>query len=82
VKLSPQAQRELNRLHGSTYTRLESAIDQLAENPRPPGCRKMVGLVNEWRIRVGSYRIIYTIDDKARQVLIHRVGHRRDIYSS
>jgi mRNA interferase RelE/StbE len=69
VNLSPQAQ-------------LESTIDGLAKNPRPPGCRKMVSLVNKWRIRVGAYRVIYAIDDTARQVLIRRVGHRRDVYGS
>ena len=82
VKLSPSIQRQLRHLHSDIYARLESAIDGLAEEPRPPGCRKMAGNINEWRIRVGSYRIIYTIDDSARQVLIRGIGHRRDVYRS
>ena len=80
VQLSPSAQRQLGRLSGETHRRLESVMDELARNPRPLGCRKMVDSVNEWRIRVGAYRIIYTIDDAERQILIRRIGHRRDVY--
>ncbi len=82
VKLSPRAQRELNSFWGDTDLRLKSAVDKLANNPRPPGCRKMAGRANEWRIPAGVYRIVYTIDDSALQVLIRRVGHRRDVYDS
>lgn len=65
---------------GNIYLRLKSSIDELSNNPRPPGCRKMAGRTNEWRIRVGAFRIIYTIDDAAREVRIRKIGHRRDVY--
>lgn len=80
VKVSPRARRTLDGLRGNIYLRLKSAIDELANNPRPPGCRKMAGRVNEWRIRVGVFRIIYTIDDVARELRIREIGHRRDVY--
>ncbi|MBI3660078.1 type II toxin-antitoxin system RelE/ParE family toxin [Candidatus Acetothermia bacterium] len=80
IKLSLHAQRQLNRYHGKSYARLQSAIDALADNPRPPGCRKMKGRSSEWRIRVGVYRIVYTIDDEVHQVEVHRLGHRREVY--
>ena len=80
VKVSPRVRRTLDGLRGNVYLRLKSAIDELANNPRPPGCRKMAGRVNEWRIRVGAFRIIYTIDDVARELRIREIGHRRDVY--
>jgi len=80
VKLTSHALKELDRLRGDTYKRLESAINDLSENPRPAGCCKLENSVNQWRIRVGEYRIIYTIDDTIKEVIIYRIGHRRSIY--
>jgi mRNA interferase RelE/StbE len=48
--------------------------------PRPPGCKKLSGSQNEWRVRVGDYRILYEIDDRIRRVRIYAIGHRREIY--
>jgi mRNA interferase RelE/StbE len=56
------------------------AIRALATNPRPRGCRKIVGSVADWRVRVGEYRIVYEIDDARRTVRIMYVRHRRDAY--
>jgi mRNA interferase RelE/StbE len=52
----------------------------LADNPRPPGCRKLVGSKNDWRIRVGDCRVLYEIADAIRVVRVNRVRHRRDAY--
>jgi len=53
----------------------------LAANPRPPGCRKLQGSGrDDYRLRVGNYRVLYEVDDKARAVRIMRVRHRRDVY--
>ncbi|MFH0351856.1 MAG: type II toxin-antitoxin system RelE/ParE family toxin [Chromatiales bacterium] len=57
-----------------------AAIQALARNPRPPGCRKLTGTENDWRIRVGDYRVIYAIADVIRVVRVHRVRHRREAY--
>lgn len=62
------------------YTKLVSQhIEQLAENPRPPGVKKLRDR-DDYRLRVGPYRILYVIDDKVRVVTIYRVKHRREAY--
>lgn len=55
-------------------------IQNLKVNPRSRGCKKLEGRINEYRIRFGKYRIIYTINDKEKIVLIIRVGQRKEIY--
>jgi len=57
-----------------------AAIQRLAKNPRPTGCRKLAGTDNDWRIRVGEYRVIYEIADAIRVVRVNRVRHRREVY--
>jgi len=59
--------------------RVRAAIAALAENPRPQGCIKLTDR-DGWRIRVGSYRVIYEISDGQLLVTVIRVGNRRDIY--
>jgi mRNA interferase RelE/StbE len=55
------------------------AIDGLATNPRPPGAAKLAGR-DDFRIRVGDYRIVYAVDDRERLVIVARIAHRRDVY--
>lgn len=62
------------------HARLRVAIDGLAENPRPPGCVKLQGGDELFRVRVGDYRIVYQIQDAVLVVLVVQVGHRREIY--
>ena len=57
-----------------------TAIQALATNPRPPGCRKLEGSKHDWRIRVGDYRVVYEIADQIRVVRVNRVRHRREVY--
>jgi hypothetical protein len=57
-------------------------IESLAASRRPPGCKKLKGGDNEWRIRVGDYRIVYEIDDTAKAVDVTRIAHRREAYMS
>jgi mRNA interferase RelE/StbE len=81
VFLSARAQSELKALHREIVKRLDQHIAELSNNPRPPGCKKLRSKTPEgWRIRVGAYRILYQIDDQAKRVLIHRIGHRRNVY--
>lgn len=61
-------------------TNVIAAMRELAANPRPPGCRKLVGGKNDWRNRVGDYRVVYEIADAIRVVRINRVRHRRENY--
>ena len=59
--------------------RIIRRIGQLADNPRPPGSRKLSGH-DKYRIRQGVYRIVYGIDDVEIVVLVVKVGHRKDVY--
>jgi len=80
VFLERAAERDLRRLSPDVHDRVIEANQNLAGNPRPPGCRKLVGTANDWRIRVGDYRIIYEIADAIRVVRVNRVRHRREVY--
>ena len=79
VEITRRAQKELAELPSESYRRVRSAIQALAASPRPPGAAKLVGREG-WRIRVGDYRVLYTINDEAKLVIVVHVGHRRDVY--
>ncbi len=79
IRILRRAQKALARLPKRDYERVRDAIRALAENPRPPGARKLTDREG-WRIRVGSYRVIYEIDDANRIVTVLDIGHRGDIY--
>ena len=80
VYIERAAENDLKRLPTATFHRIIPQIRALAENPRPSGCRKITGSKNDWRIRVGDYRVLYVIDEKTRAVRIMRVRHRREVY--
>lgn len=80
VFLERAAEKDLGRLSARLHDRVIAAIQRLAKNPRPTGCRKLAGTENDWRIRVGEYRIIYEIADANRVVRVNRVRHRREVY--
>lgn len=80
VLLERLAERDLRRLADDMHDRVIEAIQSLADDPRPPGCRKLAGTKDDWRIRVGDYRVVYEIADVVRIVRVHRVRHRRDVY--
>ena len=80
VLLERGAERDLGRLSTEVHERVVVAIKGLAVNPRPPACRKLTGTKNDWRIRVGDYRVIYEIADELGIVRINRVRHRREVY--
>ena len=74
-----RADKQLQRLQPVDYRRIKQHIDALADDPRPPGIKKLTGQEG-YRLRVGTYRILYDIDDEARLVTVYRVKHRRDVY--
>jgi len=80
VKYTPAASRQIGRLNKELQARLKPKIAKLAENPRPPGYKKLKSFDNHYRIRVGDYRVIYEIHDDVLLVLIVKVGPREDIY--
>lgn len=59
--------------------RVREAIDALAVEPRPRGATKLVG-TDDFRVRVGDYRIVYAVEDADRTVLVARIAHRREVY--
>ncbi len=80
VYLEGAAERDLKRLTGEIFHRIVETLKGLRENPRPPNCRKITSSKNDWRIRVGSYRVIYEIDDKNKAIKILRIRYRREAY--
>ena len=79
IRLHRDAARAFRRLHGPLRDRIRDAIDALAEEPRPRGAVKLAGR-DDYRVRVGDYRIVYAVDDAQRLVLVAKVAHRRDVY--
>jgi len=80
VEVKPSAKKELERLSHQVIARITRRLEALAGNPRPPGCKKLKGGDNEWRIRVGDYRVVYTIDDQELLVQATRIRHRSEVY--
>ena len=80
LEIKSSAQRELNRLDNELFARIDRKILALADNPRPAGCKKLRGRKDQWRIRVGDWRVVYIIDDTRTLVSITRVAHRREVY--
>ncbi len=78
--MSRTATKELADLPVVVVNRIVPAIKKLGENPRPPGCKKLKGGQDTWRIRIGDYRVVYIIEDVIRIVDVRSVGHRKDIY--
>jgi len=59
---------------------VSSQIESLGYAPRPAGCKKLKGYKDQWRVRVGDWRVVYVIDDSAKLISITRVAHRSQVY--
>jgi len=81
IDFKPAALRQFARLSRKVQHRLKPRIDALAEDPRPPGAKKLSGREPFYRIRVGDYRVVYRIQDQEGLVLVLRVAHRKEAYS-
>ena len=79
ILIKPSASKELDSIPKTDLKRIVKRIQNLSEIPRPSGCEKLSG-EDRYRVRQGPYRIVYSIDDKSREVLIVKVGHRREVY--
>ena len=80
IILSRSAVKEFETLPGNVIERVRQKIRSLASNPRQTGVKKLHGRP-DYRVRVGDYRILYTIDDGEKIVDISAIGHRSDVYS-
>jgi len=79
VSIKRSAEREMDTLPSQVLKRVARTILGLEDEPRPSGCKKLRG-VDEYRLRIGPYRVLYTVDDTIRSVEIVAVGHRREVY--
>lgn len=79
IEVRPAALRALRRIDRQDQPRIQAAITLLAQDPRPPGAKALRGR-DGLRVRVGSYRIVYTVDDGLLVVVVVTLGHRGDVY--
>jgi mRNA interferase RelE/StbE len=80
VSILPAALRQLADLPRADRRRISHKIDRLAVDPRPSGVKCLQGKREYLRLRTGDYRIIYTVDDGRLEILIIKIGHRREVY--
>lgn len=80
INVNRAAQKDIRALDEKIRVRVIQSIRLLAAEPRPPGCRKLAGAINRWRIRSGDYRVIYSIEDEDRRVEIVATRHRSKAY--
>jgi mRNA interferase RelE/StbE len=80
IEWKQSARKELRRLQKFEIARILRAVEGLADEPRPGGCRKLAGADINYRIRVGDIRVIYSVLDDRLAVHIIRVGHRGRVY--
>lgn len=79
IRIRRSAEKEIRDLPRDVRLRVVNRISSLASDPRPKGCEKLAA-ADGYRIRVGAYRVVYTIEDRVLLVEIVRVAHRRDVY--
>jgi mRNA interferase RelE/StbE len=79
VVIEKQAQKQLAKIPPPYYQNIITALENLADDPRPHGYKKLKGRP-AFRIRVADYRIIYSIKDNMLVVFILMIGHRKDVY--
>jgi mRNA interferase RelE/StbE len=80
LRLARSARKELEALSDAMLARVARQLDSLSAQPRPPGCKKLRGAQDLWRVRVGSFRIIYRIDDTAQLIEVQAIRDRKDAY--
>jgi mRNA interferase RelE/StbE len=82
IKFKASAAKEFRKLSSSIQKRIRASINALKTEPRPSGVTKLKGSDQLYRIRIGDYRVVYSIDDAIKIILITRVRHRRDAYDA
>jgi len=80
ISFARSARKELEHLSGDVAERILTKIELLAANPRPVGVIKLHGQKNLWRMRVGDYRVVYSIDDFSKMIDVSVIRHRRNVY--
>ena len=80
LEISRTAEKQLRKLPAEERRRVARAMLALGEEPHPPGARKLSGYDDVFRIRVGVYRIIYSVSGRSLVIIILKIGHRKDVY--
>jgi mRNA interferase RelE/StbE len=80
ITFKPSASNDIESLPVEISLRILSDIEKLKYNPRPFGCKKIVGSRNDWRIRIGNYRVLYEVDDVEKRIRVFRIKHRKEAY--
>ena len=82
VRLKASAAKEIQSIEPKKVRRrIVERIGRLSEDPRPPGCEKLSGHSEQYRVRQGAYRIVYLIEDDVLIVFVVKVGHRSTVYT-
>ena len=79
LRILQAAEREMDKLPSTVHSRISRRLLSLEDNPRPRGTKKLSDR-DEYRLRIGDYRVLYTVDDKNNIVTVFAVGHRREVY--
>ncbi len=80
IEVSATAERQIRKLPRVDQIRVVRVIQSLAANPRPSGCRKLSGFDDVFRVRIGRYRVLYSIEDSRLIIIVLKVGDRKDIH--
>ena len=80
IKFKPTVEKDFTHLPQSVIVKALARIETLPDNPFPPDTKKLKGSQRLYRIRLGDYRIVYEVDAKIRQIMIHYIRHRKDVY--
>ncbi len=80
IDVSATAERQLKRFRREDQLSIVRAVQALAAEPHPPGCRKLQGYDDVFRIRVGTYRVLYSIDGRRIVITVIKIAHRKDVY--
>jgi mRNA interferase RelE/StbE len=83
VRVKDSAAKEIERIEPKKVRRqVVKRVQSLGTNPRPPGCEKLAGTGDRYRVRQGAYRIVYEVRDEELVVVLVKIGHRRDVYKN
>jgi len=80
VEIAKSAAKDLRGIDRKWIPRIVATIETLELDPRPPGCKKLVGSDHTYRLRIGDFRVVYDIQDDTLIILVVRIRHRRNVY--
>jgi len=82
IEWKHSARKELKKLPKTMIAKVIGSVEELAKNPFPNGSRKIIGAEHTYRIRIGEYRILYSVESGKLVIVVLRIGHRKDIYKN